>query len=321
MNMSGEGDTKKRTVLIAVLIILAALLIGGGVWIIHEKNKKPALQVPTGLSQTFTTAREVKEDGWVYTFVYTQMKDPELNKSDGLIRYEFYGANDRYSYKGNTYETVDRSEDHPGKTEVNRGVRIFGEQSDAQKRDMKLIREKILKQNATAEELLALKEEDFEFEELDGAMFFRLMREALTSDPDPEPKDLVHLNLPTWQMLMEPVYIDGYKFQLCYFSRLGTVDVIYIDVLYKDENDKSLAGYSQLSDLVETGEATPEQVELYQEIQKTMDLILGQEDLHGAIQNMDQKKIAGVDLKRLYTMIDNIGNGEYQKYLPSYLET
>lgn len=276
-----------------------------------------ANQTPQSISFSRTTASEFsEEDGWLYVFRYERMKDPIQNQDPGLIHYTFLGMNLRYTYNG--APARERAIQQGGDTSLTKyyqGMREWGTESEAQKRDMAIIYDQILRQDATVEELLALKEEDFEFEELDEVMFFRLMRDALTSEPDPEPVDIKHMEIPSYAVLQEPVFIDGYAFQICLVSSMGYVDDIYIDLLYEDDSKE--CGYIQLSDLVESGEATSEQEKAFQEIKKTTEMVRGAEDIPKAIEGMNRETISDIDFDRLFAFLDHLGHYEYSQYVTS----
>ena len=268
-----------------------------------------------------TSAREYTEDGWLFSFIYNRRKDPVADQSEDIIHYLFFGINMRYAYNFDAFRT---DETHAGSERTaSLALQEWGNRTEAQKRDMAIIYDQILIQDTPVEDLLALDPNDFQFEELDGEMFFRLMREALTSDADPEPTDIDHMQLPSYGILQEPSFTDGYKFQVSFVSCMGYVDEIYIDLLYqeepKEDGDTSgnPVGYVQLSDLIESGEATSEQQDIFEEIDKTVQLLRGKEDIPEAIKGMNRDKISNVDFDRLYKFLDHLGRYDYQQYILS----
>ena len=176
-------------------------------------------------------ARVVHEDGWVYTFDYLYSKDG--TDSDTLIPFQFYGVNLRYRYNDAYTETINTTENGKNVTKTVPAViqMLGGANSQGIKNDMKKVAEILDYQNCdvTPEELLAINPEEVTFEELDKNLFFGLMHEALNSEPHQEGDKV----LPIYALLTEPEYLSDYKFQIGFVSDMGTVDVMYIDVLYR----------------------------------------------------------------------------------------
>ena len=269
----------------------------------------------TGKSTEFplykNVARQENEDGWVYTFVYEYEKE-NVEPIDGLINFYFYGINVRYRYAEN-YADEYPVTNHEGDTEVREyqpGVLIFGESAetaaDAAKTDALLM-------NSSKDELLALNESDLEFSALDKSMFFRLMQEALTGDPQPEGKGKAYWDLPSYAALAEKEYLDGYKFQVCFLQETGLVDVCYIDVLY--QTGPGITDYVQLSDLVENGSASEEQIECFRELQDLTEKIEEQESFAAGSELVKNLHFNGIEMKRLDTFLTNIHNGDYAQYI------
>ena len=113
-------------------------------------------------------ARRTLDNGWVYTFTREGMKDGDDSQT---FKYIFYGINIKYKY-AEKYGGISSEEN------LNTGWLLFGDSSEAEKRDAQLVRS-ILSNDKTDEELLALNPDDYTFEVLDKDMFFELMREAL----------------------------------------------------------------------------------------------------------------------------------------------
>ncbi len=246
-------------------------------------------------------ARESFDDGWVYTFVYEDLKDEQADDSS-ICKYSFFGMNLRYRYDKTSASQLDN---------VQFSFQSFGEGSDAQAEDMILVK-KILDYSLSVEELLALNPDDYEFKELDKDLFFRLMRTALTGEPQKEAEDLLYWDKPSYAFLWEPDYTDGYRFQIAFLQETGCVDEIYIDVLYKTGD--GAADYVQLSDLVEKGEATAEQKKAFDKIKE---IVSGIKENELYIFNAEEYKdlmLGDIDFSRLYTFLDNIHNNKFDNY-------
>ena len=247
-------------------------------------------------------ARETTNKGWCFTFVREGFKDPNADESN-LARYRFFGYNIRYRYKGLLDKTMQKSPSENG------GL-IWGKQSESQARDMYQV-EKILNREKTPEELLALDPTDYEFEELDGEMFFRLMREALTGEWNKEGATQLYWDKPEYSFLQEPEFENDYKFQVCFMQETGWADEIFIDVLYKDANP---VGYIQLSDLVEDGKANEEQMRLWAKIKEIVNTIKENGVYISGQENFQNISIADIDFGRLYVFLTNVHNNEFDQY-------
>lgn len=259
------------------------------------------------------------KDGWVFTFVKNGLKDPEEDKNaDDLIRYQFFGINIRYRALDGYEERVTQEKIVDGETVFYTetyipGILIWGSANEAQKRDFEIIHE-ILKNERTAEELLTLNPEDYQFEELDRELFFRLMKTALKSEWQKEGNLQSYWEKPSYAMLQEPDFMDGYKFQVSFLQETGCVDELFIDVLYKNQTD--FPGYDQLSDLVDKGKADEGQVKLWEKICSITDMIKEEELFITGKEDYQDMEMAGVDLSRLYTFLKNIHENKYERYIP-----
>ena len=256
-------------------------------------------------------ARVVQEDGWVYTFDYLYSKDG--SDSDTLIPFQFYGINLRCRYNDAYTETINTTENGKNVTKTVPAViqMLGGANSQGIKNDMKKVAEILDYQNqdVTPEELLAINPEDVVFEELDKELFFGLMNEALNAEPHPEGDNV----LPVYALMTEPEYLSDYKFQIGFVSDMGTVDVIYIDVLYRTGD--AYNDYIQLSDMIDDGTASTEQKQAFDLIKSISAGIVRDNNLmyeHGS--NKD-KKIADIDFFRLYNFLNDIENNNYDRYL------
>ena len=93
----------------------------------------------------------------------------------------------------------------------------------------------------------------------------------------------------------------------------GLVDVCYIDLLY--QTGPGPADYVQLSDLVETGEATEEQKLCFQELQDISEYIEQEETFKVTSDKYMKHNYGNVDMERLRTFLNNIHKGEYYQYI------
>ena len=255
-------------------------------------------------------ARRVTEDGWVFTFEQYGSKTVDDSK---LCRYSFSGVNLRYRYDDAYIQTVSHSTDS-GVTRRERRVPStlnWGYGSPAQQRDKELI-ETILTNDKEPEALLALDPADYSFESIDKELFFGLMREALTGDRHKEGTNPAYWEIQESAFLTEPLALDGYKLQIAYLALLGCVDEIYIDVLYP--TGEGYKDYVQLSDLVETGQATPEQREAFallaqigEQIKREDSFIAGAEDYRNRI-------LGGIDFSRLARFLQKLHENDIDAY-------
>ena len=242
------------------------------------------------------------DNGWVYTFVRDGMKDG--NDSE-IFKYSFKGINIKYKY-AEKYAGVSSDSD------LITGCLLFGNGSDAERRDARLI-SSILSNDKTDEELLALNPDDYTFEVIDKEMFFRLMREALTGEPQEEGTDQNYWNKPEYAFLTEKIYQNGYKFQICFLNETGLVDELFIDVLYKTGEGQT--EYEQLSDLVASGRATAEKKEAFDLICAIVSDIKETVSYLSNADSYTDKTVGGIEFSRLYSFLDDIHNNRIEDYL------
>jgi hypothetical protein len=269
-------------------------------------------------SQVFRkVARETRDNGWVYTFVYEGYKDENMDDST-LLKYNFFGMNIRYRYDDDYVMKVSSEPKNEAEKLLGTKTRKFvppllmlGEGSPEQARDMKLI-QKIIDPKKSVDELLALNPDDYNFETVDKDMFFRLMRQSLTSNPQKENPDKSYWEKPSYAFLEETDYLDGYKFQIAFLQETGFIDEIYIDVLYKTgDNYKD---YEQLSDIVGNNTATDEQKQIFEEITKIVNATKKSGLYIANANDYKDKEIGNVDFSRLYTFLNNIHENNYGIY-------
>jgi lipoprotein len=249
-------------------------------------------------------AREVCDDGWVYTFDHLYMKDGFDN--EGVIPFTFSGINLRYRYSDNI-----SSEQNPG--DHIPVVQILGNNGSPEiEHDMELVAEMLDYEHGsvTKEELLMINPDDIEFKELDKDRFFNLMYDALNGEEHKEGK---YPDIPSYALLTEPEYVDSYKFQIGFIADMGCVDVMFIDVLYEQGEDYN--DYIQLSDLVENGKATNEQIQAFEALKSVSDGIVTENDLNYGFDIYKDNDELGINFSRLYTFLNDIESNNYVKYI------
>lgn len=258
-------------------------------------------------------AREVKEDGWCYYFIYERMKDGYPEDS-GEVRYQFYGVNLRYRFSPEYIVTEFRdTSEHKYIEKYSPRILRWGSATEAQKHDSNLIYNEILDQKKTVQQMLAINPDQYEFEDLDKDMFFRLMHEALTGETAKETTKRSYADKPSYSMMIEPEYIDGYKFQIAFIIAMGFVEEIYIDVIY--QTGQEYVDYVQLSDMVDEGKANAEQKQAFEQVQLVANAIRGTDDFLTEADSYKKLKIGEIDFARLYEFVKAIDANEYQAYL------
>ena len=257
-----------------------------------------------------TTSKFISDDGWVYVFSYKSYLDGTINASP----YVFRGINLRYIYN-DAYMTEPIYDDYGNLIceSQHQPIQILGNSdSYAIKRDMDKV-SKLLEYNTggmTKEKLLAINRDSVNFEELDKELFFRLMDECLEAEPNPTGK---YVDIPSYALLTEPEYIDGYKFQIGFISGIGTVDIIYIDVLYK--TGEGYNSYIQLSDMVDDKSANTDQIRAFELITDISRGIVRENNLEYGHDNNGSNIIGHIDISRLYLFLTDIENNNLQKYI------
>ncbi len=256
-------------------------------------------------------AREMGEDGWLWTFVQNGLKNGEMTPD--LIVFQFFGINLRYRYDENyiRHKYTEMSHNMVLHTTIAPGILLAGFGPEAEARDMKKIDE-FLASIRDPQELLSQDPDSLDLEVVDKELFFRLMHQAIEGDPQPEGTNTVYWSMPSWALLGEQEFVDGYKFQVGITNETGGVDEVYIDVLF--ETGKGYNEYIQLSDMVDNGTATADQEILFQ---KLCDIVQNMEDSDSYIAGSDEYKseiVAGIDLSRLYSFLYNLHTGNWTPY-------
>lgn len=221
----------------------------------------------------FHVAQKLCDDGTLYTFQYIEY----LPLKDDYIKYSFFLSNLRYldQYEAGYPETYSR--------------------------DQQLIMEKILSEDYSPEDILALNPDDFTFEYLDKEPVFALIREGLTNAPEPAITDQYNWDRYDRGFLTELESANGYEFQVAYVSGSAGVDTFFIDVLYYDDDGT----YTQLSDMVDNQTATDEQKQAFAEFGKIIEACQKNDSyiIDAAYQDTN---IGGIDFGRLYTFLYNL---------------
>ena len=257
------------------------------------------------LFQQQNVATHIAEDGWIYIFFYYH---DSADGSEVTVPYIWQVNNMRYSANeeypdGPAYVQWGKDSIYPEKYDDMRtiaGLLGYGSQP---------------KEKLSVEEMLALTEEDLPLKTIDPNLFLSLMRQALTQS---EPNEVgPYISVPESGILIEHrdrktngyAFLDGYSFQIGYQTVVGTIAAIHIDVLYEDA-DQPL-GFSQLSDMIDAGEATEEQIELYAELKRIEQGVLENCDFLFENTEYDDKVIAGVDLARLAVTLERVEYGDF----------
>ena len=314
----------RRIAMVAAALILLASAVYAGVSLVPATVPATELHNPGGFDMGWQTktARRVMDDGWVFSFVQYTSKNGEDSE---LCRYQFFGVNLRRRFDDAYVQAeLHRGEDpnpilvryedylqNPaqfadGDVQVELYVPeqlSWGMGSAAQKRDCEKI-EAILTNDKEPEDLLALDPADYEFETIDKELFFGLMREALTGAPHEERTDGKYWMHPETEVLAEPEWKDGYRFQIGCLMASGCIDELWIDVLYR--TGEHYNDYVQLSDLVEEGAATEEQKEVWTLLQSVTERIKSEEHFLAGTELYQGKALADLDLDRLLRFLTDL---------------
>ena len=315
----------RRIAIAAAVVALLVSAVYAGSNLIPAKVPATELHNPGGFNMAWQTktARRTMDDGWVFSFVQYTNKDGD---DSDLCRYNFFGVNLRYRFddayrqiqwheKDDPNPNVQQYDDYlqnPAGSGSDASLSVprylsWGQGSAAQRRDAEKI-EAILTNDKEPEDLLALDPADYEFETIDKDLFFGLMREALTGAPHEERTDLNYWEHQPVDVLVEPEWTDGYRFQIGFLMSSGCVDELFIDVLYR--TGEGYADYVQLSDLVEDGTATPEQQEAWALIQTLTEQIKEEEYFPARSDLYRDKTLAGIDFNRLLRFLNDLNEGK-----------
>ena len=252
-------------------------------------------------------AFELLNDDWAAYFRYEYV--PE-NKNPYV--YSFVINNMRYRCNEEWTETWTENRDKDGKLVYDvsytlKPVKSWFSINDARRTDRKKISD-LFAGSPSPEQLLALKVDSLQFEELDKDLFFRLIRKAFTEDQKAERDMQKHRLDYFYSMEYESSFRDDYKFQICYLMSLpGYLEKIVIDVLYK--TGEAYNDYDQLSDLVRDGRASTEQQEAYAFIRKIEDAVVAQNRFDALSDEYEDLEIGGIDFSRLWQFMQDLETG------------
>lgn len=247
--------------------------------------------------------RRVYDDGWVYTMTYTH--DSDGNDIDSVPPIVFNAINFRYRYPADF--TTD--EENPGRIQI-LGHGISPESDE----DIKNIAaffgygENITHYPGT-DEILAKDRNQLQLKAIDREVFFRMLDEALKSDARKNGK---YIDYPSFALLSEPGFKDGYSVQIGHCLGMGNIDVIMIDILYKDDN--SPMGYTQLYDLIKNGTATPDQKLLYEYISGLEESIVKNNNFKAKPDNADKELSKRPEIKRIEKFLSDIDQNNISGY-------
>lgn len=276
----------------------------------------PAQDSAQGLEWKFlrTNASEFSDDGWFFVFSYERVKEGVPEPADSY-HYTFGAINLRYRFAPEyVVKTVRETNKKTYLESYAPGILYWFAGSDARKRDLELLETQILIQDRSVEEMLSLDPNDYEFEELDGDMFFRLMREALTGEKSKETAKMSYGDKPSFAMLIEPAYVDGYRFQMAYhLNGMGCIRETYIDVIY--QTGPGYADYVQLSDLVEQGKADEKQQEAFALLQTIVHGLRETDDFLIGSEKYEKRVIGDIDFSRLYQFMKDVDENKYERYM------
>ena len=267
--------------------------------------KRPEQPIPN--SPAYFTQRASytdEENDWYYELSFG--RQPGLNDFATFI-----GLDLRHRYEEGRWAEVYQQESVGGEdrymiNRVQATGRWFGQGSDAEKRDRKLVNE-ILKKALDPAISGDPDPADYSFEVLDKDLFFDLLKEALAAAPDEWTGKRRDSTLST-EILVEPEWQDGYRFQIISPVRQSGIDEVYIDVLYKTGD--GFNDYVQLSDLAEEGKADALQQELFLLLQDVRAAIKEKNSFTAMEAVLKEKSIEGVDLSRLITFLQDLESAE-----------
>ncbi len=302
-----------------VILLLAVCLLTGCVTVPGESTGTAAPEstggngvVPDNPNVKFfrKVATELHGDGWAYSVVGSGTK----GETGETIRFSFSAINLRYRCHADYIIDIytPRSEGNYlhiiyAPAYMQKGFGPYEEFLD-----IKQIND-FLQSGKTPDALLREAPEALELQVLDEALVLRLLRRAVESDPQPEGTNMDYWRLPGWGLLAEPAYTDGYKFQVGFLNETGSVDALFIDVLYK--TGEAYNEYVQLSDLVEAGTATQAQTEAFALIETLTGRIT---DTEYFLETGDEYKnlvIGEIDFSRLYAFLSDLHEANTEPYL------
>ncbi len=260
------------------------------------------------LEQQRSYAYELLDGDWIAVFSYDNVAG---NPAASQYLYGFTITNMRYLYDRAWKRNVNQYS-LPSETEqitryniayTKDFVRSWFHENEARRRDqLKVIDLLHSQQGKSPETLLAMDPADIEFEELDKALFFRLIKACLNREQQND-----HPNVSLRQFIQhsdfraEKDYQDNYRFQICYYAQFGYIKECSIDVQYKTGEEYD--AYQQLSDLVEQGKADAGQQEAFRQLESITQAIKSENSFIAQAEAYKDKTIGGIDFGRLYNFL------------------
>ena len=254
----------------------------------------------TGITFSYSTVRHIEDNGWVYTCSYFFNNDGTVDDSVPPVTFSVINLRHRYGTPMNTKNPIQMLGDGVSE-ETDRDMEKIAAFLGYGKHGMKALE---------IEEIMAKDRNSLELEVVDKELFFELLDKAVNGEAVPVGRYIEH---PSYALLCEPAYLDGYCFQIGYMVEMGCIDVMMIDVLYADSNTET--GYRQLSDMIEDGTATEEQKELYNTLEAiSAGIVENNSYLYGKKEH-GKTETADVELKRLYSFLADLEENNYGEYV------
>ena len=256
------------------------------------------------------SAYELLDDGWVAQFIYRIASE---GKEDiPYNSYSFTILNMRYRFNEEWDESVMVDRDRNGNVYyiVHHSIsptKSWFSINERRQADRAVLKE-LFGRRLMPEEMLELDPASFSFQELDGDLFFRLMKAALTDAQKTKKEAPARQQEYFFDMNVESDYQDGYKYQISYIEQFGYLERIVIDVLYRTGD--AYNDYEQLSDLVQNGQADAAQQEAYGLILQIEEAITAQNSFTALQEEYGEKEIGGIDFYRLYTFLTDLETGD-----------
>lgn len=259
------------------------------------------------------------ETGWYYQFIEEVIKSGEI-----APHYVFQGFNLRYRYN-DAYWSYNylREQNEDGTYSYYRfksksGALRYGEGGEIERNDWKVI-DRVFDKSSSGIELIRIANEDrdeYHFEAIDGNVFFDLVSKAMSSPACEPGTSKLYWEKPSYAIKVEPYYIDGYKFQICFVMRAGRIGEVYIDVLYPTGD--AYNDYVQLSDLIDEWKADEGQYDAFELIQNIRNRIKSEGSFLAFSDRYKERCVGGIDFARLYAFLNAIHLNEDTSYNNNY---
>lgn len=271
------------------------------------KVSTPTEEVPEINFSTMASTLETN-DGWVY-YCYAEF-DKDSNIQDARsVNFSYDAYNIKYNYledcripviDSNTGEIMDyQYSSIPYISLIPEFNRDFAKV------------ENWLEENKPISPISKTDIEDLDLKIMDVDLFIKLFNEMITSQ---KLETGAFYNYFEGDMKREEIYLDGYKWQIGYVVMHGVMKNINIELLYYDdtqnENDKKnkddeyFRDGIHLSDIVNTGKATPEQIQIQKTVDELEKKIIESQNLFP--ENLDYS-IGDIDFNRLEHLLKSLG--------------